>query len=712
MEPWDQPLGGADQACKECRRRKAKCDRGMPTCGLCARYGRHCLYEKHSKTPLTRKHLTEVEERLERAERLLRQARLRPAVSPITRGFQGIEGIEASLGRTSPSLRCLDPAIDDDIHSENPLDGPPSVTDDFEWDERHVPAGEASDFHTVSVAWDAKETDEIANTIDGMASLTMNETEGGYLGAASGAALLRLINPTASESTSRRKASNLRHEGLSSDGTRPLPLYEQPDPSRLILDNMIDSYFRTFHLSYPLVHEPTFRAQYSEVIERPNSRCWLVLAYTIAAMGVFNSSTTGHSADAALFAQAKSLLSMSFLESGNLTLVQALTLMANYLQKRNKPNSGYNYLGLAVRMAMGLGLHKEFRGWNIAPLKMETRRRVWWTLAVLDIGATITFSRPLTFPREGVEVALPMNIHDRELTAASHQYPAEANEITTYTSVRFIASFHLATTQIYTRIISKPFPSAKELIELDDRLIKGWHATLPPFFQEDASIPSQHALAHAVMMGRYRNLRIIMYRPFVIRQALSTREGGGADNPSRSSHAVQAYERCLDEARRTIASFQAFRCAHQPSKMSAWYSLYFLFQAVLIPCICLRHAPTSAHAPDWRRQITTTLLLLADLSPMQPSGRRCHDVLSGLCAPHLHDHHRDPPPDDDPTPRRSHSSSSPPAAAAPRLDAILSMLDAAAPGGPAPPLGSADDNDVAMLVDNDAWMEFLQQDVE
>jgi hypothetical protein len=60
-------------------------------------------------------------------------------------------------------------------------------------------------------------------------------------------------------------------------------------------------------------------------------------------------------------------------------------LISNYQQKRNKPNSGYNYTGLAVRMAMGLGLHKEFQDWNISPLKMEIRRRVWWTLCILDI---------------------------------------------------------------------------------------------------------------------------------------------------------------------------------------------------------------------------------------------------------------------------------------------------------------------------------------
>ena len=176
---------------------------------------------------------------------------------------------------------------------------------------------------------------------------------------------------------------------------------------------MIDAYFGVYHVSYPIVHEPTFRAQYSEVITRPNQDCWLILAYTIAAIGVFTTAKSLDNMDLPLFAHAKSMFSINLLETGNLTLVQALTLISNYQQKRNMPNSGYNYLGLAQRMAMGLGLHKEFPGWNISPLKMEIRRRVWWSLCVFDVGATITFSRPMTWPGEGIEVALPLNVSDR-----------------------------------------------------------------------------------------------------------------------------------------------------------------------------------------------------------------------------------------------------------------------------------------------------------
>jgi transcriptional regulatory protein GAL4 len=291
----------------------------------------------------------------------------------------------------------------EDDNSPDSPEAPP--LDDFEWDERDLGIIEATS--QSKFLWSSNDNggDE-ENVIDGMASLTVDDRESGYLGIASGAALLRMMGALSPAPGSSRRPAWRRLSVTS-------PTLQQPSPNRHILDTMIDSYFRLFHLSYPLIHEPTFRAQYAEVIPRPNGNSWLVLAYVVAAIGVFTTSSSSENVDLALFGQAKLLLTIDFLESGNLSLLQALILSGNYIQKRNKPNSGYNYLGLAVRMAMGLGLHKEFEGWNISPLQMEIRRRVWWTLALFDIGATITYSRPMTWPALGTEVTLPMNLDDK-----------------------------------------------------------------------------------------------------------------------------------------------------------------------------------------------------------------------------------------------------------------------------------------------------------
>jgi transcriptional regulatory protein GAL4 len=127
----------------------------------------------------------------------------------------------------------------------------------------------------------------------------------------------------------------------------------------------------------------------------------------------------------------------------------------------------------------------------------------------------------------------------------------------------------MATNRIYTRVISKPFPTAKELLHLDDTLIGDWLSNIPLYFTEQAFVPQKYSFAHAVMTWRYRNLRIIMYRPFVIRKALYARNG----RYDESVESYQAYERCLDEARNTIAAIRDYWAAHEHTRVAAWYAL-------------------------------------------------------------------------------------------------------------------------------------------
>jgi transcriptional regulatory protein GAL4 len=158
---------------------------------------------------------------------------------------------------------------------------------------------------------------------------------------------------------------------------------------------------------------------------------------------------------------------------------------------------------------------------------------------------------------------------DQDLTVASTAYPSESDEITPYTAVRTQAAFHMATKSIYTRVISKPFPTAKELLHLDDSLIVDWLSKLPLFFAEQAFIPTKYSFAHAVNMWRYRNFRIIMYRPFVIRKAVYARSG----RIDQSPESYQAYERCLEEARSTITSIQDYWNSNDHNRLAAWYAL-------------------------------------------------------------------------------------------------------------------------------------------
>ncbi|KAH0497666.1 hypothetical protein TgHK011_004955 [Trichoderma gracile] len=658
---------------------------------MCLRYRRHCLYEKHSRTPLTRRHLTEVEERLEQAEALIRQLRAAlPQQNVLSQESNNTTASPSELSsedtlahnkRQPASTRprqsiCSEPSedmphtqhalasdiaegsvsdetllagfpsrgFDEDASSQQDLrradhlesadhpqhvdfESPPS-TGEFGWNE-HEPVGQ--DSPGLSIASDLNDTRQI---LDGMASLTVSEQRSGYLGIASGAAFLRLLEPVGARNAQSHSQSHVGAEASVS-------IITLPNLNRHIADSMIDAYFRIYHVSYPIVHEPTFRAQYSEVIPRPNGGSWFILAYVMAALGVYTTATTLNNLDLDIFHHTKSLLTFDVLEVGSLTMVQALTLISNYQQKRDKPNAAYSYSGLAARMAMALGLHKDFQGWKISPLSMEIRRRVWWTLSIFDIGATITFGRPQVCPFNGVDISLPMNVHDKDLTAMSTSFPPDPHEISVYTAVRTQAKFHIATNPIYIRIISKPLPTARELLQLEAQCLGPWIENTPSYCSATATVPPKHIFSHSVMQWRWRNFRMIMYRPFVIRRALLARSGRRDDS---SPESLQAYERCLNDAKETISSISDFWATNDHIRLFAWYALYFLFQAALVPCICLQNDPSSVEAPDWRTQIVTSLKVMVALVPVNPSAQRCHQVIAGLCRGQLNS--SSPLPDD------------------------------------------------------------------
>lgn len=127
------------------------------------------------------------------------------------------------------------------------LESPPA-SGDFDWDERNVSNG------------------------DGMASLTNRSSRGGYLGVASGAALLRLADSDAQPAS----VYGMENEAIGDDSTRvPTPI-PQAIYSLSQLEPFVDAYFQLYHVSYPIVHEATFRAQ----VSTSTAPCWAFVVLT------------------------------------------------------------------------------------------------------------------------------------------------------------------------------------------------------------------------------------------------------------------------------------------------------------------------------------------------------------------------------------------------------------------------------------------------
>lgn len=187
-------------------------------------------------------------------------------------------------------------------------------------------------------------------------------------------------------------------------------------------------------------------------------------------------------------------------------------------------------------------------------------------------------------------------------------------------------------------MISSPYPTAAELIELDDTLIQQWLLSLPHYFQESAIQEPRYTICHSILRCRYRNFRLLMYRPFLVRRVMSR----APENPTitgdklDSVEAVEiAIQRCLDMAKESVELISKFWEDGPQTMMACWYGLYFLFQAVLIPVICLRNQPQSPLASEWRTQISTAIGTIKSMACLNPSAERCLKVIISLCGAYL-----------------------------------------------------------------------------
>jgi transcriptional regulatory protein GAL4 len=511
----------------------------------------------------------------------------------------------------------------------------PDGDEEFEWDERE------HNGLTGGVAMAGDDEDGVRKVMDGMATLTVDAANYGYLGMASGASHLRSLwmesgnSPSWDSGVWNDRGQDLQHllRRQTESSSMASAVKSQTIVTRVMVDTFVDAFFLRYHPVFPILHEPTFRAQYVSRMARPGQGIWLVLVNIVAALGAFvTNPSSSDETSLSIFRTAKRYLAVNALETGNLTLVQAFAMSAMFLQKINKPNTGYNYGGVAIRMAIGLGLHKEFGSQLMSPFKQELRRRVWWSLCVLDVGATITYSRPLIWPQVGVDVALPSNIREEDLTVNSPVTPAEVDEATANTYLRVQSSYHLQTMPIYNRLISNPPPLPEELLTLDSTIVEAWLSQVPHYFHDSSGphLDDRFALPHGINCWRYRNLRIVIFRPLLVKWAL---QDGPED--TLTWHEQEATNRCLCAARESIASIQNFWKSRSQTRLTAFYVLYFLFQAALIPIHCLRSKSQSGLAPEWRNQVTATLEVIESMIGLNQSASKCRDVIMSLCGSHL-----------------------------------------------------------------------------
>ncbi|KAH8882103.1 hypothetical protein GQ53DRAFT_701463, partial [Thozetella sp. PMI_491] len=532
------------RACETCRSFKSKCDAKQPMCTRCIDYGYVCIYSPRKRRfPPTENGLgasvrsgpegiAELRDAVRRYEALLDE--VVPHIPSSTR--DSTAATRASIqAQVDHALSGIGPAIITAVKSQGGPDDTAAPPCTPRQSQRYL--GEVSDvrfFHLVKV-------------------------------------LLRTENPP--DGSGQGLDSYEQDSQIPPAHVFDSPAIELPSPEKE--QQLIDVYFSTIHLAYPFVPQSVFMANYSKMRTarddlEPVDTTWLALLHTICAIGAYYTTFLGEDSGIGklheiyfIRASSKTLLPTS--ADRSMGQVSLLLAQCFYFLAVCQTDSCWTALGLAVRTAQSIGLHVENDGRITSPpvsrIEIEKRRRLWYSIYVLDRLLALQLGRPPAIHDEDCRVPLPSRAADADIdwdgdnVAEAQDGPSGGDYFLTMIAFSTIVGRVLR--ELSSPEQSYATPEGLVRTQVLDKLLLNWKLGLPRTLRFDLA----HAFEKSVTFKRQRNmlavkfyhLRAVIHRPY-LRYLLLRQPDGDAPTPLLQTdwNLVGTYEKnCVTAARET-----------------------------------------------------------------------------------------------------------------------------------------------------------------
>lgn len=87
------------------------------------------------------------------------------------------------------------------------------------------------------------------------------------------------------------------------------------------------------------------------------------------------------------------------------------------------PRQVFCMMGIAIRIAQRMGLHRDPDGYGLSPFEVEQRRRLWWTLVSYDRRIGEMTGSTVTALTSGCDCKKPLNVNDSDLHVDGEEPP-------------------------------------------------------------------------------------------------------------------------------------------------------------------------------------------------------------------------------------------------------------------------------------------------
>jgi hypothetical protein len=438
-------------------------------------------------------------------------------------------------------------------------------------------------------------------------------------------------------------------------------------PPRSTMDRLLDTYWRRIHHLYPFVHKHTFQVAY-EILWLPARDANEAILPDNGSLGSQDygpTSTIFHCALNVMAAlschflgpqneesiklatvfgeRARGLCHLDLFNEGSIAFVQTLLLIAQYLQSTQWPSRCWNCVGIACRLAQGMGLHVERPTVlaTLTPEQIDMRRRVWHGCVMLDAIVSMTLGRPLMLRKSRIPVPKPQLLGLKTVSQAEIEHPPHNDffliSINLYGILRDVLS------ELYGDIDEKAV--CYDAIASYDAAVAGLENDLPTHL-----LPQTHLLSQAdtpesevfkqqayVLQTRILHLRVLLCRPTFTRfcrdQATLPDGARPALRPknlidSTSDMAKAITEHCVIHAIRLVDNIDESikKCATG----AWWYTLFYARTAGVVilfalACPALKNGISELDTA-WR----TCQTILEHLGTISPRASFCLKQMHAL----------------------------------------------------------------------------------
>ncbi|ORY70049.1 fungal-specific transcription factor domain-containing protein [Pseudomassariella vexata] len=511
------------RACDECRRKKIKCD-GKQPCTHCQVYSYDCTYDKPSNR------------------------RRNPAPQYIEALEQKLQRAEALLRKFMPDVDLNDPNLDLSVQQEFRL--------------REQARAQTLLRDDASGSSSSSKDAKLLSMISGAGQLDLDE-KGDYdfHGLSSGAVFFRRMKehfrtllgrdykiPSLPRGSGRTPGAGLNFDSPKSSATGEMTassadLYNLPPKE--VARTLCSYSFNYATCLLRIVHIPSFYEMLDELYEKqPGSfgeddDRHLALVYSVLALGCMYDVHDDGDLDTPPYEMAMEeglkyytsarLLLQDLTDCRDLTSLQALLFMILFMQSISNLSTCYGFVGIALRSALRMGLHRHLPQMQVNPIESETRRRIFYVCRQLDIYVSALLGFPLLLNDEDVDQPLPTPVDDQFITI-NGILPVPSGTIC------FFEAFnaHARLMDILSKVIKHIYPlkgiehtaaegeqptgsyviSYTKVKEMEKSL-QQWNEQLPVAWRPNSDGSEEVVRVRNLLRFAYAHVQMVLYRPFL-----------------------------------------------------------------------------------------------------------------------------------------------------------------------------------------------------